>query len=152
MHNVVHAGVCRTSLVRLVAVLARVSVTLSGMKMPPDAILLFCHGARANTWRIPFDGLLEQTRQDTILPVELAFLEFMEPDFRTAMERLHLSGARRIRVVLLFLSEGGHTRRDVSALVEQAQASWPDLQIDVSETMLASESFRRATATWILQA
>jgi sirohydrochlorin cobaltochelatase len=139
-------------MVRLLTVRYGQSVTLLGMKMPVDALLLFCHGARANTWRVPFDNLLARTRQETTLPVELAFLEFMEPDFACAIERLHLTGARRIRVVLLFLSEGGHTRRDVTALVEQSQLAWPDLHIEVSETMLASESFLRATATWILQA
>jgi sirohydrochlorin cobaltochelatase len=122
------------------------------MPSPPDSLLLFCHGARAPTWRVPFDDLLAQVRQVSAVPVELAFLEFMEPGFQSAVEQLHRLGARQIKVVLMFLSEGGHTRRDVSALVEHALATLPDLKIEVSQTMLASAEFRRATAAWILQA
>jgi sirohydrochlorin cobaltochelatase len=113
------------------------------------AKLLFCHGARASSWREPFDVLAAAAQAQYAHPVELAFLEFMQPDFATAVQTLVGKGAQQIDVVLLFLAAGGHTRNDVSALVATAQTQHPQIKFKVSDTLLESEPMRQATLQWI---
>ncbi len=115
------------------------------------AKLLFCHGARAASWREPFDSLAVATRQQTKDPIALAFLEFMEPNFSQAVEQLVNAGATQINVMLLFLAAGGHTLNDVSALVKQAKLDYPSVEFHVSNTLLASTIMHDATLKWINQ-
>ncbi len=84
-------------------------------------LILFAHGARDERWREPFDQLLEQVRRGHDGPVELAFLELMQPDLATAASMLATTGVSRIVVVPLFLGTGGHLRRDLPRLLEQAR-------------------------------
>jgi sirohydrochlorin cobaltochelatase len=111
--------------------------------------LLFCHGARATSWREPFDTLTATVKTQYPHPVVLAFLEFMQPDFATAVRALEAQGAQQIDVILLFLAAGGHTRNDVTALVDQARAQHPNLTFNVTDTLLESEQMRAATVAWI---
>lgn len=113
------------------------------------AKLLFCHGARAASWREPFDVLANSARSQYVEPIELAFLEFMQPDFATAVQTLVSKGAQQIDVVLLFLAAGGHTRNDVTALVSTAQTQHPNVTFKVSDTLLEAEPMRQATLQWI---
>ena len=83
-------------------------------------LLLFAHGARDERWREPFDRLLEQVRRGHDGPVELAFLELMQPDLAKAASTLAITGVSRIVVVPLYLGTGGHLRRDLPRLLEQA--------------------------------
>ncbi|MCC7547613.1 MAG: CbiX/SirB N-terminal domain-containing protein [Burkholderiales bacterium] len=86
-------------------------------------LVLFAHGARDARWREPFDRLLERVRSGHGAPVELAFLELMDPDLPAAAARLARVGATRIVVVPLFLGTGGHLRRDLPRLLELARAT-----------------------------
>lgn len=96
-----------------------------------QAILLFAHGARAEAWAQPFRAVRERLRAARPdVPVELAFLEFMQPDFDTALAALAAQGATRVLVCPLFLGTGGHVLRDMPALVEAASARWPTLSIE----------------------
>ncbi len=111
-------------------------------------LLFFCHGARDASWRAPFDDILKRFRAGRPdVPAELAFLELMEPGFEQAIERLVAAGAARIDVVPLFLAPGSHTRRDLPALLAQAQVRWPALQFRVAPTMTESEAMRAAVVT-----
>ena len=99
-------------------------------------LLLFAHGARDARWREPFDRLLERVRLGHDGPVQLAFLEFMQPDLTAAAVALTEAGARRIVVVPVFLGTGGHLRRDLPAMLEQARAA---AQVEMSATSAAGE-------------
>jgi sirohydrochlorin cobaltochelatase len=60
-------------------------------------------------------------------PVALAFLEFATPRFSEAVAELHAAGARRVLVVPVFLSGGGHVAHDVPELVRPERARYPDV-------------------------
>ena len=95
-------------------------------------ILLFAHGARDPRWAHPFERLLEKVR--TLAPdarVSLAFLEAMTPDLGAAVDRLCVQGCGEIRVVPIFLGEGGHVREDMPRLIEAARQRHPDVRIDL---------------------
>ncbi|XHS77550.1 sirohydrochlorin chelatase [Burkholderiaceae bacterium UC74_6] len=89
-----------------------------------DGLLLFGHGARDPEWARPFEAVAARIRsQQPELPLALAFLEFMQPDFATAAAGLVEAGCSRVHILPLFLGVGGHVRKDVPALVERLQAT-----------------------------
>ncbi|WP_338848402.1 CbiX/SirB N-terminal domain-containing protein [Massilia sp. W12] len=88
----------------------------------PDALILFAHGARDARWRIPFDklaGLVGAQRPD--LPLRLAFLEFMQPDLRGAVQELAQAGCQRICLTPVFLAQGGHLLRDLPPMLRELE-------------------------------
>ena len=88
-----------------------------------QALILFAHGARDPRWREPFERLAAKTRAGRPgLAVRLAFLELMHPDLDAAVDDLAAHGCRAIRVVPVFLGQGGHVREDLPAAVERVRA------------------------------
>lgn len=108
-------------------------------------ILFFCHGARQASWRAPFDDIVAQLRRERPeVPVALAFLEMMQPDFFEAIESLRAADVDQIDVVPLFLAPGSHTQRDLPRLLEQACERWPTLGFAVAPTLTESAPLRAA--------
>ena len=102
------------------------------------AIILFGHGARDIRWREPFDTLASLWRaQHTGIPVELAFLEMMQPSLEEAVRSLSLQGVTQIIVVPVFFGQGGHLRNDFPVLLKECQAKFP--QITLSATSAVGE-------------
>ncbi|MFC5772182.1 sirohydrochlorin chelatase [Thauera sinica] len=99
-----------------------------------SAVILFGHGARDPEWARPMQRIRAALQQDGGgLPVELAFLEFMTPTLPEAIARLAAEGVGRIAVVPVFLAQGGHLKRDLPALIGQAQALHPECRIVLAE-------------------
>jgi sirohydrochlorin cobaltochelatase len=93
-------------------------------------LLLFAHGARDPRWAEPFMAIAGRIRlADPARPVELAFLEMMQPDLGEAARRLAAAGATRIDIVPLFLGMGGHLRGDLPPLVEAVRAALPNVEL-----------------------
>ena len=102
------------------------------------AIILFGHGARDIRWREPFDTLASLWRaQHAGIPVELAFLEMMQPSLEESVRGLSLQGAIQITVVPVFFGQGGHLRNDFPVLLKECQAKFP--QITLSATSAVGE-------------
>jgi sirohydrochlorin cobaltochelatase len=88
-----------------------------------QGLILFAHGARDSRWAEPFERLrskIQAARPE--LPVVLAYLELMPPDLGSAVDQLVAAGARQLRVVPVFLGQGGHVRRDLPDLIEMIAA------------------------------
>jgi len=102
------------------------------------AIILFGHGARDIRWREPFDRLATLWRsQHAGTPVELAFLEMMQPSLEDAVTSLSGLGATQITVVPVFFGQGGHLRNDFPVLLSACQEKFP--QIVLSATPAVGE-------------
>lgn len=102
------------------------------------AIILFGHGARDIRWREPFDRLATLWReQHSATPVELAFLEMMQPSLEEAVTSLVGKGATHITVVPVFFGQGGHLRNDFPTLLQACQAKFP--QVSLSATPAVGE-------------
>ena len=103
------------------------------------AIILFGHGARDSRWREPFDRLASLWReQHRETPVELAFLEMMQPSLEEAVASLVGGGATQITVVPVFFGQGGHLRNDFPVLLTACQEKFP--QIALSATPAVGEN------------
>jgi len=108
------------------------------MQSAPSRIglVLFAHGARDARWSEPFERLrrkVESARPGT--PVRLAYLELMTPDLATAVAELVGVGCRSLRVVPIFLGQGGHVRRDLPALVQAVADRYPEIGIYLVEAV-----------------
>lgn len=102
------------------------------------AIILFGHGARDPRWREPFDRLASLwTAQHAGTPVELAFLEMMQPSLDEAVAALSAQGATQITVVPVFFGQGGHLRNDFPVLLDSCREKFP--QITLSTTPAVGE-------------
>lgn len=113
------------------------------------AIVLFAHGARDPGWAEPFRRI--QARLRTAIPevpVELAFLELMQPDLAEAVSRLKDAG--HVTIVPLFLAQGGHLREDLPRLVEQIRGRHPELAIEITSAIGDSETLTEAIVRWAL--
>ena len=117
------------------------------------ALILFAHGARDPRWAEPFLAIAERVRlADPGRPVELAFLELMEPDLGEAARRLAAGGARRIDIVPLFLGMGGHLRNDLPPLVEALRTVLPEVEFRLHPAIGESEAVIAVVASAALAA
>src|SRR6266511_2260869 len=89
-------------------------------------LILFAHGSREPGWAEPFEQLAARVRVAAPeAQVCLAFLELMQPDLAGAAAQLVSAGVDTIRIVPIFLGQGGHLRRDLPWLVEELRAHFP---------------------------
>ena len=97
------------------------------------AIILFGHGARDPRWREPFDHLVTLWKAEhPLTPVELAFLEMMQPSLEDAVGALVNSGASAIVVVPVFFGQGGHLRNDFPALLSACQEKFTAIKLSAT--------------------
>ena len=92
-------------------------------------IVLFAHGSRDPEWARPFEQLAATLARTTRQPVLLAYLELMRPPLEQAISALVKQGSTSIRVVPVFLGQGGHVKEDLPRLVERARKQHPKVAI-----------------------
>lgn len=93
-------------------------------------LILFAHGARDPRWAEPFERLKRKVHTARPgVPVALAYLEIMQPDLADAADQLIAAGCRSLRIVPVFLGQGGHVRDDLPAIVAKLTARHPDVAI-----------------------
>jgi sirohydrochlorin cobaltochelatase len=91
-------------------------------------LVLFAHGARDAQWAQPFEAVARQVRaQRPQCEVRLAYLEFLAPALPEAGAQLVAAGCTRVRVLPLFLGQGGHLKRDLPQLVDALRAAHPQV-------------------------
>ncbi|MEB0137710.1 MULTISPECIES: CbiX/SirB N-terminal domain-containing protein [unclassified Undibacterium] len=116
------------------------------------ASILFAHGAREPRWLAPFQRLQKMTQES--LPeqrVELAFLEFMQPNLPDLVASLVASGCQRITVTPVFLGQGGHVLRDLPLLAEQLRASYPQLHLHIAMAVGEDEAVLSAIRDYCIK-
>jgi sirohydrochlorin cobaltochelatase len=83
-------------------------------------LILIAHGSPNEHWRASVEQLAEAVRsdlgQDTI---RLAYLGCTPPSLAEVVSDAVRAGARKIRVLPLFLTAEGHVLRDLHPLVDQ---------------------------------
>jgi len=95
-------------------------------------LILFAHGARDPRWREPFERLAAKvSARRSDVAVSLAFLELMQPDLAGAVDALAGRGCEAVRVVPVFLGQGGHVREDIPAAVDAMRRRHPSLRIEL---------------------
>jgi len=101
-----------------------------------DGLVLFAHGARDTRWREPFDRLEAKARAARPdIAITLAFLELMKPNLDLAVEDLAARGCTAIRVVPVFLGQGGHVREDLPAALVRVRERHPRIAIELRQAV-----------------
>ena len=116
-----------------------------------SALILFAHGSRDPKWAEPFKAIQALIRaQAPDVPVELAFLELMQPGIQECLSLLANLGVKRVSVVPVFLAAGRHLREDLPALIAPIRTQFPDLEIEVTAPIGDLPEFQAAIATLAL--
>ncbi len=117
------------------------------MQTAHSALILFAHGSRDPKWAEPFQSIQALIRaQAPNIPVELAFLELMQPGIQECLSALAKQGVKRVSVVPIFLAAGRHLREDLPALIAPIQSQFPDLEIIVTAPIGDIPEFQTAIA------
>ena len=115
-------------------------------------LALLAHGARDARWAEPFQRLRQLVAQGGATPVELAYLEMMQPDLATAVARLTDAACTRVVVVPVFLGQGGHVRRDLPELITRIAKAHPGLAIECVPAAGEDASVLAALASYCISA
>ena len=99
-------------------------------------IILFAHGSRDPLWRLPIQAVAAAILQrEPSVQVRCAYLELCEPALSQAASDLIASGARKIKVMPLFLGVGKHAREDLPILLAEVRAAHPDVAVELLATV-----------------
>ena len=114
------------------------------------ALILFAHGSREPEWAAPFRTLQKETaarRRD--VAVELAFLEFMQPSLRDAVDRLVAAGRGHITIAPLFMAQGAHLKQDLAQAMRELRKRHADVQFKLLPAAGEVDAIIDATSTWL---
>ena len=101
--------------------------------MEKRALILFAHGARAESWKAPFERLRDMTqRRMPDVKVVLAYLELMEPRLQPQVTALVATGVTDITVVPVFLGQGAHVLRDLPLMLDESRIVHAGVNITVA--------------------
>src|SRR6185503_11582132 len=115
-----------------------------------EGIVLFAHGSREPGWAEPFEKISrELKRRSPGMAVALAYLEVMKPSLDEAVASLAAAGARRVRIVPVFLGVGGHIKDDLPKLAAAARTRHPAVEIVLERTIGERAEVIEAIATAI---
>jgi sirohydrochlorin cobaltochelatase len=95
-----------------------------------EGIVLFAHGSRDQEWSRPFERLAAGLAQKLpAVSIGLAYLEH-GPSLDETVTALVAKGVGSIRVVPVFLGQGGHVKEDLPRLVAQSARAGLKLSLD----------------------
>ncbi|MBV1775043.1 CbiX/SirB N-terminal domain-containing protein [Burkholderiaceae bacterium DAT-1] len=113
-------------------------------------IILFAHGARDPLWALPLEALKAAVASRTDAPVELAYLELMQPTLADSVARLIGQHCSAIEIVPCFIARGAHLKRDLPAQVAELMAQHSGLSITMSDALGEVDAIQQAMADWIV--
>lgn len=111
-----------------------------------SGIVLFAHGSRDRDWARPFQQLADTLRTKVDGPVVVAYLELMSPTLDEAIASL---GTNDVRVVPVFLGQGGHVKEDLPKLIADARKKHPGVKIRLEPAIGEQRAVIAAIATVI---
>ena len=118
--------------------------------MTDSAIVLFAHGARDAQWAEPFRKMQNMVREKKPgVPVELAFLELMQPSLDQAVADLAARGIMNISVIPLFMAQGGHLKEDLPFKLTEIRRRYPTVSFRISPPIGEAQAILAAIADWI---
>jgi sirohydrochlorin cobaltochelatase len=95
-------------------------------------IILFAHGSKDPGWKSSFEGIARLLCDELGSGAAcLAFLQFAEPTLSRAVEQAAEDGIRKVFILPLFLSSGGHVLRDLPEQVERAKEIYPEIELSL---------------------
>ena len=99
-------------------------------------LILLVHGSKDPEWIKPFERMRGEVAEGSPgVRVELACLQFCEPELSKTVSMLAGEGIGEIVIAPVFISALGHVLNDVPAAVDEAISRFPDLKVTVTEAL-----------------
>ena len=115
-------------------------------------IVLFAHGARDPEWARPFERIRDRIRTARPeYPIQLAYLELMQPTLEDAVALVVGDGASSVTVFPLFMAQGGHLKEDLPRMLEPLRARHPHVPLSLESAVGDVPEILEAISGWILQ-
>ena len=102
--------------------------------MNNTCLVLLAHGSKNPEWAAPFRKLTADLRKDLgEHAVHLCFMENAEPGLIEVAREIMQSGARKYRLLPLFMAKGAHFYEDIPAAMAEVEATFPGLKGELLE-------------------
>ncbi|WP_373531146.1 sirohydrochlorin chelatase [Vampirovibrio sp.] len=102
------------------------------MTQATSRLVLLAHGSRDPRWQDTFLRLLSLARQQFgDASLDLAYMEMCSPSLLDVSEQAYNEGIRKLTVLPLFMSAGGHVSQDIPRLADQAMTAFEGLEVQV---------------------
>ena len=114
-----------------------------------SAIILFAHGARDPEWAQPFFRIRDQVaHQFPDVPVNVAFLEIMQPTLAVAVAELAAKNINHITLIPLFMARGGHLKEDMPRLLAEIYQHHPAIRFHTAPAIGEVDAVLHCIAQW----
>ena len=109
-----------------------VSDRLEDLMKSASSLILIAHGSKDPRWRKPFERLVGSLKSDLgENGVFLSYMEFAEPTLMDATAKAVNAGAKKVKVLPLFMAGGAHVDQDIPPQVEAIKKKFPDLNVEL---------------------
>jgi len=95
-------------------------------------LVLVAHGSKNPDWTAPFHQMTSELRQDLgDHAVYLCFMENAAPGMMDVAREIVENGDRQCRLLPMFMAKGNHFYEDIPSQIEEVQAAFPDLEMEL---------------------
>ena len=102
------------------------------MENADSTLILIAHGSKDPRWRAPFERLERSLKPDLgENGVYLSYMEFVEPTPMMAVKKAVEGGARKIKMLPLFMAGGAHVDQDIPPMVSKIRLAYPGLHVEL---------------------
>lgn len=113
--------------------------------------VLMDHGSKRAQAREDLVQLAEQLQTLSGIPCYAVHMEIAHPSLSELLHSLELSPGAEVYVIPWFLSSGRHLQEDIPALIEAAQAEFPQLKLIQTPALRDSAWLARAALDLVAQ-
>lgn len=112
-----------------------------------NGVLVIAHGSRVDSTINTINKVVDMVRNEIVdIPVEIAYMEFCEPNIGQGIKTLADKGVDKIKVVPYFLFEGIHIREDIPREIERALNDYPNISVEMGKTFGADRRLAQILA------
>ncbi len=117
-------------------------MTSASSRLCRHCLILVAHGSRRHESNEEIEVLVRELGtelQQDFDAVTHAFLEITRPSISDAFDTAVQSGYDTITVLPYFLAAGTHVHKDIPSIVQQKQADYPDIDIQLTPYLGSDE-------------
>ena len=96
--------------------------------MACTSLILVAHGSKDPKWCKSFENFVGAGRD---LHLHLAYMDINEPSLFSVTEKLSKNGTKKIKILPLFMSGGGHVDKDIPEQVRGLKIKFPEIDFEI---------------------
>ena len=105
--------------------------------VPNSKIILLAHGSRDPRWRMPFEVLIANLKEELGQEkVDLAYMEFCSPSIEDVVFQSYKDGYFELNFLPLFMAGGAHLRKDVPNIFDKLKTGKPELSLNLLDPIV----------------